>query len=171
MRSQSEDLLYLSRIIDGSLDIRRTETTVGGILAGVLPRLQQRARRDGSEILTVQVDEDAPIFSDARLLMHALRRFVDRALIVEGTTVTVTATVEGDCVRFTFIDSAPALAPERLTNILGGGSLLDVAHAESEDLADLPTMLAVRLFRALGGHVEIASTDGMGTRAVLTLLS
>jgi signal transduction histidine kinase len=171
VRTNSEDLLYLTRIIDGSLDIRRTETTVGRILNGVLPRLQRRARNDGSEIMTVQLDEDAPIFSDARLLMHSLRRFVDRALETEGTTVTMTAVVEGDCVRFTLIDSAPALDDERLANILDGERLLGAARGDMEHLGDLPTMLAVRLFRALGGQVEIASSKGMGTRVVLTLLS
>lgn len=170
-RSLSEDLLYLTRIVDGSLDIRRTETTVGRILAGVLPRLQRRARQDGSEIMTVQVDEEAPIFSDARLLMHALRRLIDRALEVEGTTVTVTAVVEGDCVRFTLIDSAPALAEDRLASILDVGQLMVGSQGDLDALADLPTVLAVRLFRALGGHVEIESFPGMGTRVVLTLLS
>ena len=171
VRSHSEDLLYLTRIIDGSLDIRRTETTAGRILHGVLSRLQRRARQDGSEIMTVQVDEDAPIFSDARLLMHSIRRFVDRGLEVEGTTVTVMAVLEGDCVRFTLIDNAPALSSERLENILDGERLLDAARGDVDQLDDLPTMLAVRLFRALGGHVEIVSSEGMGTRVVLTLLS
>ena len=171
VRSVSEDLLYLARILDGSLDIRRTETTVGRIMSAVLPRMQRRARSEGSEIMSVHVDEEAPIFSDARLLMHALRRFIDRALSVEGTTVTLTAAVEGDCVKFVIIDNGPAMPADRVARLLSPDPLTGGAADDVDRVPELPEMLAVRLFRALGGHVEIHSREGMGTRVALTLLS
>ncbi len=173
IRAASEDLLYLTRITDGTLDIRRTETTVGRILAGVLPRVQRIARAHESEILTVQVDEEAPLFTDARLLMRALRGFVGRALLQDGVTVTLTATQDGDCVRFMMIDSAPVNDASILEQVLQPEAIAKASSGEFTlpKIEHLPTMLSVHLFRALGGHVEVQSSPGVGTQVTLTLLS
>ena len=173
VRSASEDLLYLTRIADGTLDIRRTETTVGRILSGVLPRLQRVARAHEAEILSVQVDEEAPLFTDARLLMRALRGFIERPLQSTGVTVTLTATLSGDCVRFVIIDSAAVNDESILEQVLQPDSVSKAQSGEFilPQIEHLPTMLSVHLFRALGGHVELQSSPGMGTQVTLTLLS
>jgi signal transduction histidine kinase len=170
VRATSEDLLYLTRIADGSLDIRRTETTVGRLLAGVLPRLQRRARSNNSELMVVQVDEEAPLFSDARLLMRSLRGFLERALDTEGATVTLTVTVEGDCVRFVIIDSSPRGDTSVLDKVLDPESVTRASTGEFPGLDHLPLMLSVHLARALGGEVEVQSSPGFGSQVTLTLL-
>ncbi|MCP4867576.1 MAG: HAMP domain-containing histidine kinase [Proteobacteria bacterium] len=173
VRSASEDLLYLTRIADGTLDIRRTDTTVGRILSGVLPRLQRIARAHESEILSVHVDEEASLFTDARLLMRALRGFIERPLQDDSVTVTLTATLSGDCVRFVVIDSAAVSDASILEQVLQPDSVTKAQSGEFvlPKIEHLPTMLAVHLFRALGGHVELQSSPGMGTQVTLTLLS
>ncbi len=170
IRTTAENLLYLARVASGGLDVRRTETSVGMVLGALLPRLEERARSKGTEIHTVQVDEDAPQFVDARLLLHALRQFVLRAVDAGGTTVTLTATLEGDCVRFVIIDVGEAMSEASLARVLADDTLAMVSSGESGS-EDLPLMLAAHLFRVLGGHIEIQSSPGMGTRASLTLLS
>ena len=170
VRATSEDLLYLTRIADGSLDIRRTETTVGRLLAGVLPRLQRRARRNNSELMVIQVDEEAPLFSDARLLMRVLRGFLERALNTEGSTVTLTVTVAGDCVRFMIIDSSPRGDTSVLDQVLDSDSVARASSGEFPSLDHLPLMLSVHLARALGGEVEVQSSPGFGSQVTLTLL-
>lgn len=170
VRSAAENLLYMARVADGSLDIRRTETTVGMVLGAVLPRLRARARSQGTEIHTVQVDEDAPLFVDARLLMHALRQFVLRAVDAGGATVTLTATQEGDCVRFVIIDVGSTMSEDSIKRIQDEETLSMLSSSE-EGVQDLPLVLAAHLFRVLGGHLEVMSSQGMGTRISLTLLS
>lgn len=170
VRATSEDLLYLTRIADGSLDIRRTETTVGRLLAGVLPRLHRRARSNNSELMVVQVDEEAPLFSDVRLLMRALRGFLERALDTEGATVTLTVTVEGDCVRFVIIDSSPGGDTSILDKVLDPEGVTRASTGEFPGLDHLPLMLSVHLARAVGGQVEVQSSPGFGSQVTLTLL-
>lgn len=169
----SEDLLYMTRIADGSLDIRRTETTVGRVLAGLMPRVQRKARSVGSEVMTIQVDEEAPLFTDARLLMRAIRGFFDRSLDRGGVTVALTATLQGDCVRFVIIDSAPTGDEALLETVLAPDSVTRASSGEFAlpTLEQLPLMLSVHIFRALGGHLELQSSPGMGTQVTLTLLS
>jgi len=173
VRSASEDLLYLTRIADGTLDIRRTETTVGRILGGILPRLQRIARAHDSEILSVHIDDEAPLFTDARLLMRALRGFIERPFASDGVTVTLTATLSGDSVRFVLIDSAAVEDAAVLEQILQPDSVTKASSGEFilPTIEHLPTMLSVHLFRALGGHVELQSSPGMGSQLTLTLLS
>lgn len=171
VRSAAENLLYTARVADGTLDIRRTETTVGMVLGAVLPRLQARARAQDTEIHTVQIDEDAPLFVDARLLMHALRQFILRAVDAGGNTVTITATQEGDCVRFVIIDVGATMSTEAVGRILAEDTLSLISSVDAADVADLPLALAAHLFRVLGGHIELQSSQGMGTRVSLTLLS
>ncbi len=170
VRATSEDLLYLTRIADGSLDIRRTETTVGRLLAGVLPRLQRRARSNNSELMVVQVDEEAPLFSDARLLMRSLRGFLERALDTEGATVTLTVTTEGDCVRFVIIDSSPGGDTSVLDQVLAPDGVARASTGEFPGMEHLPLMLSVHLTRALGGQVEVQSSPGFGSQVTITLL-
>lgn len=170
IRSAAENLLYMARVADGSLDIRRTETNVGMVLGAVLPRLHARARTQNTEIHTVHVEEDAPLFVDARLLMHALRQFMLRAVDAGGATVTLTATQEGDCVRFVIIDVGSTMAEQAVARVLSEDALAVLSHGDDAELHDLPLMLAAHLFRILGGHIELQSSPGMGTRATLTLL-
>jgi signal transduction histidine kinase len=170
VRVVSEDLLYLTRIADGTLDIRRTETTVGRLLAGILPRLQRRARSAGSELMVVQVDEEADVFSDARLLMRSLRGFLDRALDKTGTTVTLTVTVDGDSIRFVIIDTSPD-DDRALESLLDPDSVMRTSSGEfATGVQNLPIMLSVHLFRALGGHIEVQASPGLGSQITLTLL-
>jgi signal transduction histidine kinase len=171
VRCISEDLLFLVRLTDGSLDIRRAETQVGNVLAGLVPRLQRRARGSGGDVMVVHADESATLFTDARLLSHALRRFADRSLDTAGATVTITAAQDGDCVRLVLIDSAHALEPEVLSMLVAPDSLRRLAEGDHVAAGWLSLLLAVHLFRAIGGHVEIQSSPGMGTRTSLTLLS
>jgi signal transduction histidine kinase len=171
IRSTAEDLLYLARVASGSLDVRRTETSVGTVLGALLPRLQDRARSKGTEIHAVHVDEDAPLFVDARLLLHALRQFVLRAIEAGSTTVTLTATQEGDCVRFVIIDVGATMSAQDVARLLADDTLAMVSGDAGAQSENLPLMLAAHLFRVLGGHIEIQSSPGMGTRLSLTLLS
>ena len=171
VRSSAENLLYMARVADGTLDIRRTETTVGMVLGAVLPRLRARARSQNTEIHTVQIDEDAPLFVDARILMHSLRQFVLRAVDAGGTTVTLTAVREGDCVRFVIIDVGSTLSEAAVARVLGEDTLTLLASNDEAGVQDLSLVLAGHLFRVLGGHIELMSSPGMGTRASLTLLS
>lgn len=170
VRAASEDLLYLARIADGTLDIRRTETTVGRLLAGLLPRLQRRARSARSELMVVQADEQASLFSDVRLLMRALRGFLERPLDCEGATVTLTVRAEGDCVRFVIIDSGSAQEGELLKHILDPRGIAKASSGEFPGMEHLPMMLSVHLFRAIGGHVEVQSSPGLGSQVTLTLV-
>jgi signal transduction histidine kinase len=173
IRCAAEDLLYLTRIADGTLDIRRTETSVGRILSGVLPRLRRIARARDAEILTVHVDEEAPLFTDARLMMRALRGFIGRSLHQGGVTVTLTATQSGDDVKFVIIDSATGNEAALLEKVLQPDSIARAQTGEFvlPSIDHLPTLLSVHLFRALGGHVEVQSSPSLGTQVTLTLLS
>ncbi len=171
IRSAAENLQYMARVADGTLDIRRTETNVGMVLGALLPRLQARARAQKTEIHTVHVEEDASLFVDARLLMHALRQFLIRAVDAGGSTVTLTATQEGDCVCFVIIDVGATMSAAALARVEGEDTLGLLAQGGDADLQDLPLVLAAHLFRLLGGHIEVQSSPGMGTRATLTLRS
>jgi|GEM_PF-4113854 len=167
LRSGSEDLLYLSLLMSGTLDIRRSETTVGNLLGAVLPSLQRVARTRGSDLQAVQVDEDASLYTDARLVAHGLRRFLERPLSQADTTVTLTVAMAGDCIEFTLIDNAPALETAVLERILDEDAIYDLGAADAD--GSLPLLLSAHLFRSLGGHLTVQSSQGMGTRVALTL--
>lgn len=168
-RSSAQDLLYLARLSAGSLDVRRTEITVGNVVGVLVPGLQRIARGRGGDLLTVQVDEDATLYTDPRLLLHALRRFIERALGFDEITVTITAATEGDCIRFTVIDNAPALPAFEVEQVLAEDGLVKAATDAAHHPGLLSLKLAVHLIRAIGGHPELMSSEGMGTRVSLTL--
>ena len=168
IRTVSEDLLYLTQLMAGTVDIQRTETTVGKLLGSILPRVQRRAMAQGSEILSVHVQEEASLYTDARLLIHALRRFLDRALDTGSKTITLMAYRDGDCIRAIIIDAGPGMSADRVDRLVGAQAADSLSNASASP-QELPLTLAVQLLAQVGGHVEIDSS-AMGTRVTMTLL-
>lgn len=105
------DLLDLSRLDVGSVQVRRAPTDVGLLLESLLAEFRVAGEQHGS-VITRQVDPRAEtaLIDDDRVL-QLLRALVDNALTHTpvGTTIEVAATRQGTRVLFTVSDDGPGI--------------------------------------------------------------
>jgi signal transduction histidine kinase len=92
-----------------------------------------------------------------------------RAIEAGPGVVTVTGIWREGSVRFEVIDAGAALPPQ-CVEALRSNSVRALSEELAESPAELSLHLAVRAFRTLGGHVEIDSSPGLGTRVAITFV-
>lgn len=107
------DLLEVSRIDAGRVQLRRSNLDVGALVGGAVDKA--RHRDDGRDReLTVHLDDDLPrIHADADRVEQVLTNLLDNALqYAPGSAVSVSVVSDDDGVRITVADDGPGVEPD-----------------------------------------------------------
>ena len=105
------DLLDLSRLDVGSVQVRRGPTDVGLLLETLTSEFRVAAAQHGSEISRTVDERASTALVDPDRVLQLLRALVDNALThtPEGTPITVAARRQGTRVAFTVSDGGPGI--------------------------------------------------------------
>jgi two-component system sensor histidine kinase KdpD len=158
------NLLDMTRIEAGTLELRREPTAVGDLVAEA--RLALGAS-PGLATLTTDVGADLPLVDvDPLVMVQVLANLIDNALAhaPAGTAVEVSAELEGDRVRLCVRDRGPgveAAERERVFQMFnrrggGGGGGLGLAIAKT-------------FTEAHGQRIEVDAAPGGGARFSVTM--
>jgi signal transduction histidine kinase len=110
-----EEILELSRLEEGALPVRRTETALGALIADVLRLSAPRAEAKGVELLADVPDALPPVFVDPDLIARVLENLVGNALKFSAPgagPVKVSARPSGEFVEVRVRDSGPGVEEE-----------------------------------------------------------
>ena len=156
------NLLDMTRIQSGALELRRAITPVGDVVDGGL-----RASAVPADAVTVDLPPDLPPVDVDQLLMEqVLANLLDNAArhSPEGAPVAVAARRRGQVVELSVTDSGPGIAPDDRERVFQMWS-----RAGGEGRAGLGLAIARAFVEAHGQTIDVVRAPGGGARFVVTL--
>jgi two-component system sensor histidine kinase KdpD len=165
------NLLSMTRLEAGGLELRRDWTDLGEI-AG---RVAAQARRRGApQQIVVEVAAGMPLVqADASLIEQALSNVVGNAVKYAGRTATITVAVAriGDGAVLSVVDDGPGIAPAVLPHVFEKFVRAERGDGDGGEGVGLGLAIAKGIIEAHGGRVTAESpvAAGRGTRVALRL--
>jgi signal transduction histidine kinase len=166
------DVLDVSRIAAGTLQVEPVEVPVEPILRRAAREHETQARETGTWIEIDTSDPVHPVSADADRLLQALDKLISNAMRHARGSGAITLRAEnrhapdGDTVRLWVIDHGPGI-PEREL-----GQIFDRCWRRTNRRrsgAGLGLALAKGIAEALGGSIHVESNPGEGARFCLEL--
>lgn len=165
------NLLAMTRLEAGALEIRMDWTDVGEIL----DRVAAAARRRGAvQVITVTAPADLPLaFADPILLEQALGNIVGNAVRYAGPSARIALTGSADdrSVIVSVADDGPGIPPDLLPHVFEKFVRAPVVRGDGGEGSGLGLAIARGIAGAHGGSVAAESplSGGRGTRISLLL--
>lgn len=163
------DILDLSKIEAGRMELNHTDFSVGTILDNVHSLIADQARE---KALTIQLDADGVperLHGDATRLLQALLNFASNAVkFTERGAIWLRArlleeTSEGLLVRFEVQDTGIGIGKHKLATLFEPFVQADVSTTRKYGGTGLGLAISRRLARMMGGDVGARSTLGEGS--------
>jgi PAS domain S-box-containing protein len=157
------DILDLSKIEAGRLEITREDVSIASAFAEVLSALQPLADKK-SQALLQQVEPNLYIRADATRFKQILMNLIGNAIkfTPEGGQIELVARQVGGQVRMEVRDNGPGIAPEEQQRIFEAFYRLAQTGNATEGTG-LGLAITARLVELHGSKLEIESKPGDGT--------
>jgi signal transduction histidine kinase/DNA-binding response OmpR family regulator len=164
------DILDLSRIEAGRLDVFRREVDVGELLEALRAGMEPQAR-DKNLWLRLDVAADlAPINTDADRLRQVLLNLVDNALkFTHQGGVTLRAQRAGDSVLIAVEDTGVGIPASEQERVFDEFYQSDQSSTRTAGGTGLGLAISRRLVTLLGGRLTLSSTPGVGSTFTVVL--
>lgn len=156
MTKLATDLLDLSKLDTGSLDIQPQQVDLRKLTQAVAREFDPQAANEQSDI-TVTVAEDLTALCDPDRTAQIIRILIDNALhhTPEGTEIEVSAEVADDRVVLSVSDNGPGIAPEDI------GRIFDRFHTgDKTGGTGLGLSIAKELAEAMDSRLTVSSKPG-----------
>ncbi|MEQ1564783.1 MAG: HAMP domain-containing sensor histidine kinase [Myxococcota bacterium] len=164
-----DDVLDLSRIEAGGLDIRWSDIDVGRSLTGLARLLEPSRVRSGSS-LSVDVEPGLSVRSDAVRFEQIVLNLATNALkFTERGRVDLVARSTPDGVEVKVIDDGIGIPPDRIGALFQPFVQLDDSATRRHEGTGLGLALSRDLAQRLGGRIEVSSALGAGSTFTLWL--
>ena len=160
------DLLDISKIESGKMDMRREPVSLGHAIRDALRTVRVRAERKGLVMERHCADAGPTLLADQRAVKQILMNLLSNAVkfTPAGGTVTVTSrVVDDDFAEFAISDTGPGIPPEHLDAVFKAFERLDNRLDRESGGTGLGLPLAKALAEANGGCLFMSSTVGVGT--------
>ena len=173
MRRLVDDLLYLSRLESGQLQIERGPVSVPALLQSAAQRVSLHIRDSGRE-LRVQTAIDIPIISgDEHRLEQVLANLLDNAMrhTPPGGRITVSARWSLDRVTITVHNTGSYISPEHLSRVFERFYQVDASRARDgrPRTGGLGLAIVKEIVAAHGGTITATSDPEAGTEFTVVL--
>ena len=162
----TDDLLKLSRIEAGRLDLESGPVSVAGLVNGCVETARLKAESKGVRI-TVELPKGLPpVRGDAVQLGEVMQNLVDNALqyTPPGGSIDVTAYSNGGEVIFTVADTGIGIPESDLERIFERFYRVDTARSREAGGTGLGLSIARHIVDAHGGRIWVESAVGQGSR-------
>ena len=167
MKSLVEQLLFLARGDNDTIELEPQPVN----LAELIGEIAQDTRLiDQTHEFRVEGWE-AVVDADRQLLKQAVRIFVDNAVKYTdpGGTITLKSTINGDRATISVTDTGIGIPDDLLPHIFDRFVRADESRTRSSGGAGLGLSIAKWIVARHGGHIEVLSRTGVGTRMSIVL--
>ncbi|MGI9622350.1 MAG: ammonium transporter [Acidimicrobiales bacterium] len=158
------EILDLSRVEAGRLDVDANSFDPGGLAVGVAQTLAPVAHDKG---ITIEAEVSAApkeVFQDDEKLRQILMNLVGNAVkFTEVGSVTVLVGAEGQTLVFTVEDTGPGIKRDALGAIFDEFTQADQSTTRRYGGTGLGLAISAKLARLLGGSIEVSSEVGTGS--------
>ncbi len=162
----TDDLLKLSRIEAGRLELEMRPIRVEALVNGCIETARLKAEGKGLQI-HVDLHENAPpVWGDGAQLGEVLQNLVDNALqyTPSGGKIDVLARANGTEVVFTVIDTGIGIPESDLERIFERFYRVDAARSREAGGTGLGLAIARHIIDAHSGRIWVESAVGQGSR-------
>jgi signal transduction histidine kinase len=158
-----DDLMDVSRINQGKLDLRLERVELGKVLEEAVETARPLIDECGHALVVELPNGSAPMYADATRLAQAFLNLLNNAAKYSdrGGRIELVATPRNDRVEVLVRDSGIGLAPERLDSIFELFSQVESALSRSRGGLGVGLSLARRLIEMHGGTIS-AQSEGLG---------
>jgi signal transduction histidine kinase len=165
------DLLDLSKIEAGKIDICPSATLIGDIIRDVSRMTTQQAETAGVEMVVEIAEDGMEIFADGRLLTQAVLNIVANAVKFSprGGKVTLNVGIEGHNFVVSVADEGCGISKSELSQVLEPFHQVSNLETRPERGTGLGLPLARSIVELHQGGLEIASEPGVGTMVSIWL--
>jgi len=162
------DLLFLARAESPLTHLRRERVDVSELLAGMRDYYEASAAGGGISLSTA-VDDSLVAELDRTLMQRAVGNLVSNALAhtPAGGSVVLKANSDVAAVRIEVSDTGVGIPPEALPRVFDRFFRVDGSRSQSSGGTGLGLAIVQSIMQLHGGHVEIDSHPGQGTRVTL----
>lgn len=169
------DLLFLARAESPLTHLHREPVDVTELLAGVREYYEASAEDSGVSLTTTLGSDPVIAELDRTLMQRAVGNLVSNAVahtpsggsIVLGTTMGTGA--EASTLRIEVSDTGEGIPPEALPKVFDRFYRVDTSRSQASGGTGLGLAIVQSIIQLHGGHVEIASRLGQGTRVTLRM--
>jgi two-component system, NtrC family, sensor histidine kinase KinB len=163
------DLLDLTRIEQGRVKLDLQPVSVTGLVDEAVSRLRSLAQNGGislttkveSDLLAVMVDRDRIEHVFDNLIVNAIQH------TGRGGTIQVSATADGQFVRFAVRDNGEGIPAEQVSRIFE--KFYRIPTTRHSGGAGLGLAIVHEIITAHGGQITVSSTPGKGTTFTFSL--
>jgi signal transduction histidine kinase/CheY-like chemotaxis protein len=164
------DILDLSRIEAGHLDVDTQELDVEGPVAAVLESLMPLAAAKGLDLVCVLPPGLPRVHADADRFRQVLTNLIGNAIkFTESGQVRVSAEAQGDAVVLHVTDTGVGIPDAYRDKIFHEFFQVDQTLVRRQGGTGLGLAIARRLARLMGGEISVESVLGTGSRFSLRL--
>jgi len=167
----TDDLLQLSQIEAGKLDLQRRPVSIAEIIEPCLETVRLKAEEKELAI-DCYVSPDLPLVNaDPLALQQALQNLVDNAVRYNspGGRIEIRAQVRDACAVIAVSDTGPGIPQAEQGRIFERFYRMDTARSRAAGGTGLGLSIAKHLAEAHGGRIELQSEVGRGSTFTLVL--
>ena len=167
MKELVEQLLFLARGDNNTIALQLEEFSLSELAGEVIRETQLIDTAHRFEVRGIEVGVNA----DRSLVKQALRILVDNAIKYTdaGGTILVSVEREADFARLSVTDDGIGIAPDAVPQIFERVYRADESRARATGGAGLGLSIAQWIATRHGGHMEVLSRVGIGTKVLLAL--
>lgn len=168
MQRLTEDLVDAARIDAGHFTVEKKGCALRHLLAEVLDLMRPLARQQHLALEVRFPDQDLVLPCDRERILRVFSNLVGNAIKFspEGGSITVTASLEGDEVRFAVIDRGRGISAEDLPHVF---DRFWQASRTSRAGSGVGLAIAEGIVKAHGGRIWVESEPGAGSTFFFTL--
>jgi signal transduction histidine kinase len=168
------DVLDLSKIEAGKMDLHPTSFPVGPLVEEVARTIRPLAEKNGNRLVVECRDGLGAIWADATRAHQALLNLASNAVkFTERGVITMTAERRpengGDWVAMSVADTGIGMSPEQVAKLFEEFTQADSSIARKYGGTGLGLAISRRFCRMMGGDITIESTLGKGSRFTIRL--
>ncbi|MGE0403695.1 MAG: ATP-binding protein [Kofleriaceae bacterium] len=164
------DVLDISKIEAGELEIHRAATDVRQIVVRVLDTLRPAARKKELELTLVAPDNILPVQTDARRVQQILLNLVNNAIkFTDRGAVSVELHIEDAHIRIDVIDSGIGISEKDIPKLFQAFRQVHDGLVRPYDGTGLGLAICRRLVGLLRGEICVESTVGKGSTFTVRL--
>jgi signal transduction histidine kinase len=166
------DVLDMSKIEAGKLDIHEEEIAVKPLLAGSIRMVRERARKQRLELVCEGADAEHTIYVDERAMKQCLLNLLSNAIKFSrvGGKVSVVAGIDAQGrTVLTIADDGIGMSEEELERAMQPFGQAHSSTTRTYGGTGLGLPITRGLVEAHGGTLVIDSRPGQGTRVTITL--
>jgi CheY-like chemotaxis protein/CHASE3 domain sensor protein len=167
------DILDLSKIESGKLDMQNEDTRISDILGDMQSLFTEFASNKGIKYTTSAVNVPTSIYTDKVRVEQVIKNLLSNAFkfTPEGGSISIAATPgpRENTVSFTIKDTGIGIPPEKQKIIFEAFQQADGSTSRKYGGTGLGLSISRELAALLGGNITLKSEQGVGSEFTLTL--